>query len=135
MQSLINYLLQGIIHELFGGTIGLPMTNPTGLAEDLIYLRDRHAIASQFIDNLTTSPDAARLQIQLYKTNMIISCILPTLFGIMLIGFAIIWHTKWIALIAGVIGMVGLCYFLKMLLHKRKAISAVEKIASYHKLI
>ncbi len=111
------------------------MRNPTGLAEDLIYLRDKYAIDSRFIESLTTSPDAARLQIQLYKTNMFISCILPTLFGVMLIGFAVIWYPKWIALIAGVLGVTGLCYFLRRLSHKRKTIAEVENIASYHNLI
>jgi hypothetical protein len=111
------------------------MTNPTGLAEDLKYLKDKYAFSVGFIDSLTASAESARLQIKLYKTNAFSIWILSVLLGIVLIFFAIVCHKEWSGLFAGIIGSITIFHFANLYLRKRRAIVATEKIARYHKLI
>ena len=111
------------------------MVDSTGQYEDLKYLENKHGFSDEFMINLTSSPNAAKMQIQTYKNNMFIVCIISVLLGIILMGFAIACHEEWVGLIAGVIGSTVIFLFFYLYLHKRRAITATERIANYHGLI
>lgn len=111
------------------------MEHPTGLTEDLAYLQSQYGLDSSFVESLPKSQSVAQEQIQLLKTKLFTTCVLPILLALTLIGLAFLWRERWVGFASGGLGGVASCYFFFALLKQKNAITEVEKIAKYHGLI
>ena len=111
------------------------MSNPSGLTEDLEYLRSKYNLGSTLVSSLTTSPQVARTYIRLLKARLVTTSVLPALLGIVLLGLGLYWRGVWFGMVLGILGILGAGYFAASFLRQKNAISEIEKIASYHSLI